>query len=179
MTKSSTSRQLFTGLLLSFAFTATAQTTPPPNYRDVVVDNPNAEADIAVVASFVNSLTSGDLVKAKALMAPGFTDHGPAGGESRTADEVLAGWKERYNIETNRKASFVTQTFRVASGDLKGDWVSMWGDYTFTTEGTTVTLPYQYTARVKDGKIEMGRIYYDSLSVMKQLGYTLTPPAKK
>jgi ketosteroid isomerase-like protein len=181
MRKTSTLNLLCTGLFLSFAITAGAQTASPnkPSYKESILDNPNAEADIAVVESFVRSLVKGDLDKAKGLIASDYKGVGPSPDDSFTAESLLAAWKEKYNAEKDRKVSFVTQTFRVASGDLQGDWVSMWGDYTFTSNGKTVKVPYQYTALVKSGKIATDIIYYDRLYIMQQLGHTLTPPAQK
>ena len=76
----------------------------------------------------------------------------------------------------NRKVSFVTQTFKVLLGDLKGSWVSLWGNYSFTQGGKNVSFPFQYTARVSSGKIDTDRIYYDRMFIMQTLGFKVTPP---
>ena len=47
---------------------AQAQTATQPRYKDVVVENPDAEADMKVVMDYVNLLTSGDVVKAPGLI---------------------------------------------------------------------------------------------------------------
>ena len=77
----------------------------------------------------------------------------------------------------NRKIAFVTQTFRVLSGNLKGNWVSMWGDYTFTDAKAAkqYRFPFQYTASVANGKITSDRVYYDALSILTQLGFKVHP----
>ena len=155
-----------------------AQTAPatPPRYKDVVADNPNAEADMKVVGDFVNALTNADLDKAKSLLADKYKGYGPSPLDSSTAEQTLTGWKENYKVQMNRKVSFVTQTFKVLLGDLKGSWVSVWGDYSFTQGGKNVSFPFQYTARVTNGKIDTDRIYYDRMFVMQTLGFTVTPP---
>ena len=177
MKKAKTVSLLLAGILLSGALVATrAQNAQQVRYGELVVDNPNAEADMAVVGAYVNALIGGDLEKAKALLAPGFRGYGPSPADSVTAESVMAEWRENYKTHSDRKVSFVTQTFRVTAGNLQGDWVSMWGDYVFTISGKTISLPYQMTARVKNGKIDTERIYYDRMYIMQQLGYTLTPP---
>ena len=59
-------------------------------------------------------------------------------------------------------------------GDLKGDWVSVWGNYIFTENGITVNLPYQSTLMVDNGKIARSIIYFDRLAVLTAMGYELT-----
>jgi ketosteroid isomerase-like protein len=169
-----------TASLLFVSASAQAQTTPP-RYKDVVVDNPTAEADMKVVGDFVNALVSGDLDKAKSLAAPTYLGRGPGRLDSANVEKTLANWKANYNMQSDRKAMFVTQTFKVLSGNLKGSWVSLWGDYTFTQAGKTITFPFQYTASVADGKVMSDRIYYDNMAIITQLGFKVTPPdvAKK
>ena len=174
----------FAAGILFMAASAQAQNAPAnaPRYKDVVVDNPMAEADIKVVSDFVNALTlSGDQAKARSLVSPSFMGHGPAPTDSANIDQTLKNWSESYKTQMNRKNNFVTQTFQVTMGNLKGNWVSVWGDYSFTENGKTVTFPYQYTARVADGKIVTDRVYYDRMYILTQLGYKVSPPeiAKK
>lgn len=52
---------LFVTIFLTiFATIVQAQSTPAaqPPYKDVVVDNPNAETDMKVVSDFINALTN-------------------------------------------------------------------------------------------------------------------------
>ncbi len=166
--------------LTLFATIAHAQSTPSaqPRYKDVVVDNPNAETDMKVVSDFINALTNDNLDKAKSLLAERYKGYGPSPLDSTTTERTINSWKESNKIQLNRKVSFVTQTFRVLLGDLKGNWVSVWGDYSFTQNGKNVSFPFQYTARVINGKIDTDRIYYDRMFVLQTLGYTVTPPEK-
>lgn len=167
-------------LLNVFATAATAQSTSdtPPRYKDVVVENPTAEADMKVVGDFVNALTAGELDKAKNLLAEKYKGYGPGPLDSGTVEQTINSWKESNKVQLNRKVSFVTQTFKVLLGDLKGSWVSVWGDYSFTQDGKNVAFPFQYTARVTDGKIDTDRVYYDRMYIMQTLGYKVTPPEK-
>jgi len=170
---------IFAALLLTVLATTTqAQSTPSsnPRYKDVVVENPNAEADMKLVSDYVNSLVSGDTVKAKTLMASSYKGYGPSVADSANREQTISGWQQNYKKQSNRKVGFVTQTFRVKSGDLQGDWVSVWGDYSFTENGKDIKFPFQYTARVTKRKIDTDRIYYDRLYIFQALGFKVTPP---
>lgn len=170
----------FVTLLLTILTTAQAQSSisSQPRYKDMVLENPDAETDIKVVSDFVNSVVSGDLDKAKTLLSANYKGHGPAPTDSVTSEQTINGWKENYKMQSNRKVGFVAETFRVASGNLQGDWVAVWGDYSFTQGAKKVSFPFQYTAHVTEGKIDSDRIYYDRLHLLQTLGYKLTPPKK-
>ena len=58
-------------LLAALVFTALAVTVhaQTPVYKDVVVDNPNAEADMKVMADFSNALAAGDGDKMKSHLS--------------------------------------------------------------------------------------------------------------
>lgn len=70
---------------------------------------------------------------------------------------------------------------RVKTGPYEGDWVSQWGNYTFTQAGNTITFLFQQPVKVADGKVVRTIILYDRLGVAQKLSYTITPPevAKK
>lgn len=167
-------------LLTVFTTKAQVQSTPAsqPRYKDLVAENSNADVDIKVVGDFLNSLVSGDLEKAKSLLTEKFKGYGPAPADSSTAEETISSWKENYLTQSNRKVDFLPATFMVLSGDLKGEWVSVWGTYSFTQDGKNLSFPFQYTARVTDGKIDTDRVYYDRLYIFQTLGYKVTPPEK-
>lgn len=76
MKNTSTTVLLCAGLLLAALAPASAQNAPTktPSYKESILDNPNAEADISVVESFIKHLVSGDLDKARALLT---TDYKP------------------------------------------------------------------------------------------------------
>jgi ketosteroid isomerase-like protein len=167
-------------LLTALSTRAQAQSvsTPQIRYKDRATENPNADADIKIVGDFLNSIVSGDLNKAKSLLTETFKGYGPSPADSSTAEETISSWKENYLTQSNRKVGFVTSTFQVLSGNLKGEWVSVWGNYSFTQDGKNLSFPFQYTARVTDGKIDTDIVYYDRLYILQTLGYKVTPPEK-
>ncbi len=164
-----------TGILyFLFASMSFAQT---PTYKDLVVDNPNAEADMKVIADFSNAIAAGDAAKMKSLLSDKAMMYGPSPVDSSTGEKYVQGWIESaFKTSTDRKMNFVQQTFKVTQGNLAGNWVSQWGDYSFTQDGKTIKFPYQTTSRIVDGKIVSSRVYYDSQYILTQLGFKLTPP---
>ncbi|WP_147231260.1 nuclear transport factor 2 family protein [Psychroserpens burtonensis] len=147
------------------------------SYKETVTENPTSEDDLKVVADYLDALMSNKMTEAASLLADNYTGAGPGYQETETKLEHLANWKESHLARTNQKNSYVSQTFRVLEGDLTGDWVSVWGTYTYTVNDVTINLPYQYTAMIDNGKIARSAIYYDKLAISEAMGYELT--AKK
>ncbi|MBO0933019.1 nuclear transport factor 2 family protein [Fibrella aquatilis] len=162
---------LLTGLTLASVLTL-AQYVPMTN-------NPNGGRDIQVASEYVTAITvTGDFDKARGLVSSAYIAHGPGGADSATIEKTVKLHQTFHQYQTNRKNEFSAQSFRIPSGNMKGDWVSLWGYYTYTDMrgGKAVTFPYQYTAKVTNGKIETDRLYYDELSILKQFGFKLIPP---
>ncbi len=147
------------------------------SYKETVTENPTAEEDLKVVADYLDALISNKMDKASNFIADTFVGTGPSYQETQTKAELIASWIESHKVRTNQKNDYVRQTFRVIDGDLKGDWISIWGTYTYTEKGVTVNLPYQFTAMVDNGKISRSGIYYDRLAISEAMGFELT--AKK
>ncbi len=142
------------------------------------VQNPTEEEDIKVVTDYIDALTTNKMDIAASLMADDHIGSGPSAGETQTKAETIESWKENHKVRTNQKNDYVRNSFRVVGGDLEGDWVSVWGTYTFTQNGIDMELPYQYTAEVKNGKIKRSILYYDKLALNIAMGYELTPSKK-
>lgn len=164
-----------TGILcVFFASMSFAQT---PTYKDLVVDNPNAEADMKVIADFSKAIEAGDGDKMKSLLSNKAMMYGPSPVDSSTGEKYVQGFIEgAFKTSTDRKANFLQQTFKVTQGNLAGNWVSQWGDYSFTQDGKAIKFPYHTISRIADGKIVSSRVYYDSQYILTQLGFKLTPP---
>jgi len=154
---------------------AQSTTDSKMSYKEMGSENPDAQADIQIVGDFVNELTLGNLDKAKALLAYSYKGYGPSPIDSTNTELTISSWEKNYKLQSNRKVNFVEETFRVKSGDLIGDWVSLWGDYSFTQNGKEIKFPFQYTAHVTNGKIDTDRIYYDKSYIEKAIGYSGNP----
>ena len=88
-----------------------------------------------------------------------------------TKAEIIAGWIANHKVRTNQKNDYVKHTWRVVEGEYLGDWVAVWGTYSYTQNGVDIELPYQFTAQVDEGKIQRSIIYYDKLAVNKAMGF--------
>lgn len=168
-----------TALLLFFAsLTRTqAQTaTSQQGFNDVVKPNPIADKDIQFVSDYLNALVAGDFDKVRSSLTPNYKGRGPGILDSFTVKEVIKSWQWNDSAQTNRKIEFTPATYTVLTGEYKGTWVDMWGSYSFTLDGKNVTLLFQYTAHLTNGKIDFDIAYYDRLYMFQALGYTLTPP---
>lgn len=144
-----------------------------PKNMDVVVENPNAEADKKVVADYYNALTAGDTAKVKSLMDKKFMLYGPSAVDSSDAQREIMHWTENYKTQINRRVGFVTQSFKVPSGELAGNWVCVWGKYNCTIHDIDISIPFQSTCKVENGKISKIHIYYDNLNVRNQLSHAV------
>ena len=162
--------------ILAFSVQAQDALTNGNTYKEWIGENPNADTDITVVRDFLNSIVNGEIEKAKTLLADEYQELGPSATDTLSKENVINGWKENYLKHTNRKIGFVNVTFRALQGEAKGDWVTVWGNYSFTQNEKKIKLPFQYTAKVSNGKIINSVIYYDRLSIMQTLGFKLTPP---
>jgi ketosteroid isomerase-like protein len=140
-------------------------------------ENPTVTEDIKVVTDYIDALMANKMDVVSGFIADDHIGSGPANGETQTKAELIASWTENHKVRTNQKNDYVRNSFRVVGGDLAGDWVSVWGTYSFTQNGTDVVLPYQLTAEVKDGKIQRSVIYCDKLAINTAMGYELV--AKK
>jgi ketosteroid isomerase-like protein len=163
--------------LLVFTVNKAGAQDKPVHQKDMIGENPTADQDNMTVTNFSNWLVGGDVDKAATLLAPNFKAYGPSPSDSGNTEALVKNWKANYTMQTNRKVNFVLQSFRVKSGDFKGNWVAAWGDYTFTSNGKTVTFPYHCAYHLTNGKIDISRIYYDNLYIVQQLGYKVTPPS--
>ncbi|RXJ50615.1 nuclear transport factor 2 family protein [Gelidibacter gilvus] len=147
------------------------------SYKEVVVENPTAEQDIQVVSSYLDAILNNKMDVLENLLAVDYVGSGPSHGDKESKREQISNWKANHQKRTNQTNEYVYNTFRVLSGDLKGDWVSVWGTYSFTENGKNFVLPYQITANViDDNKIQKSMIYYDNLAMLMAMDYTLSPP---
>ena len=169
-------------MLVAFVFTTKitfAQDKVTKSINEVITQNPTAEEDLKVVRDYLNSIINDKMDVAENLLSDTCVTTGPSNGESSTKTELINTWKEIHKVRTDPKNEMIVNTWRVLEGIYKGDWVGIWGTYTFTESGTEVIVPYNYLAMVEGGKIQEARIFYDKLSVLTAMGGTVTPSNKK
>jgi len=173
---------LNTIMLVAFVFTTKitfAQDKVTKSINEVITQNPTAEEDLKVVRDYLNSIINNKIDVAENLLSDTCVTTGPSNGESLTKTELIDTWKEIHKVRTDPKNEMIVNTWRVLEGNYKGDWVGIWGNYTFTESGSEVIVPYNYLAMVEGGKIQEARIFYDRLSILTAMGGTVTSPNKK
>ncbi|HQV52008.1 MAG: nuclear transport factor 2 family protein [Flavobacteriales bacterium] len=141
-----------------------------------------ADANIAVVESYLNGLLKADAAAIRAACAPGFYANNTfTPSDSSDVEGIIEMWAKNDSTRSDQKLRKVfAECVSVAAGDeYAGDWVHFWGDYSAkdNATGKSYTVPFFYDARVESGKITKSYMYYDRLSVYHQLG--TTPPAPK
>lgn len=172
-----TMKTLKSTLIIALLFFSQIMLAQVENYKETVVENPTAVEDITVVTNYMDAIISNKMAKAESLLATDYAANGP-GYENSTKTEEINNWKQIHKTRTNQKNDYVYNSFRVLTGDLKGDWVSVWGTYSYVENGVEISLPYQFTASVDGGKIDRSIIYYDRTAIQQKMGYTITPPKK-
>lgn len=146
---------------------------------------PEADANRAVVEAFLNACIMADTVAMRAAMAPGYHELLQTVPEDTSdADKTISDWVRIDSSRTDQKLTVdAIEAIRYASGKWEGDWVHVWGTYSalHKATGKTFKLPFFFDSQLKDGKLLRSYMYYDELSVYKQLGVAppMVPETKK
>ncbi|MEZ4739301.1 MAG: hypothetical protein R2818_08060 [Flavobacteriales bacterium] len=169
------------GLLL-FSCAAPEPCPPvPEHYEHPLSSIPEeADANIAVVESYLNALIKADEASIRAAVAPGYYANNTfTPPDSSDVEGVIEGWMKNDSTRSDQRMERVfAECVTVADGnEYAGDWVHYWGTYSATDNATgkPYRVPFFYDARVEGGKITKSYTYFDRLSVFHQLG--TTPPA--
>jgi ketosteroid isomerase-like protein len=166
-------------ILISVSSYAQAQENNEPG---ITIDHPNANETMEIVNDYVNLSVSGDIDKAVGLLAENYMGYGPGATDSLNVSGSAKFWKDNYTVQSDRSVELISMPVNItqtesAFGNLSGDWVQVWGVYSFTQNEMKMTLPFQMAAKIVDGEIANSRIYYDRLNMLQKLGYKMTPPA--
>lgn len=170
-------------LLLLFIFASEslhAQEDHVSNLNDKFAFNPNADRDVNMVTDFMQAfLVDKDFDKARQYFKPDAIDYGPGYGDSANVDQMIQMQQKLDSTVTDWNIQyFVKFSVSVKEGDQQGDWVLLWGNVSSTNKsGKTITVPFNSVFKIEDEKIAMEVDYYDNMSIVKQLGYKITPPA--
>lgn len=174
--------QLSASLLILFFASSSlyAQTDHVSNINDRFTFNPNADRDVNMVTDFMQSfLVDKDFDKARQYFKPDGMDYGPGYGDSTNVDQMIQMQQKLDSTVTDWNIQyFVKFSVSVKDGNQKGDWVLLWGNISSENKsGKTIIVPFNSVFKIEDEKIAMEVDYYDNMSVVRQLGYTITPPA--
>jgi len=139
---------------------------------------PEADANMALVEGYLRACIKADTAAMRAALAPGYHELMQTVPEDTTdADQTIADWVRIDSARTDQQlTSDAIEAIRYASGKWEGDWVHFWGIYSAVHKrtGKAFKVPFFFDTQLKDGKMQRSYVYYDELSVYKQLG--ITPP---
>jgi len=139
----------------------------------------NEEANIQMAIDFVNAAVSGDADKAGAVAHSEYWDYGPGAKDSMNLDDFLSAWTETSAARTEQDPGIVATTaLTVNEGDLAGDWVNMWGNYSAKQGDYTFDVPWHRVFFIQEGKIVMSRSWYDRLASGLEMGVYQAVPTE-
>jgi ketosteroid isomerase-like protein len=139
------------------------------------------EQNKEVAKRYADAGAKGDTTALEAILADNVMLYGPGLNDSTTKAKDVSfwknGWKNDWQSMDYNRAALVAFTIP-ADGKFPGDWVSDWGKWTVKEKnGKTVSFWWNGVFRVKDGKIDLGRTFFNVNDFFEQEGYTVTPPA--
>lgn len=139
----------------------------------------NEEAHIQMAIDFVNASVGGDADKARAMAHSEYWDYGPGAKDSMNLDDFLSAWAETSAARTEQDPGIVATTaLTVNEGDLEGDWVNMWGNYSAKQGDYTFDVPWHRVFLIQEGKIVMSRAWYDRLTSGLEMGVYQSVPTE-
>jgi hypothetical protein len=148
-------------------------------HNSAVAFPPNADQNVELLNNYMNALVAGNMTTAQSYLTPGYVEYGPSAADSLTLSQVLETWGMMSTLRSEQAlVGRRTLSVRVKAGADAGDWVMGWGTYHWKerSDGTELDLPYQVTAKIADGKLQMAIILYDRASILKKIGYVTIPP---
>lgn len=161
-------------LLLLLCVEAIAQKAP--RHNDLVALTPNADKNVQLLDSYLDDLISGNFERAKTRLSPDYTEYGPGANETMTLGQLADNWEHAAHDRTEQSISNrTTVSFNAKAGPDQGDWVMSRGVYSWKERngGTLMSVPFQVTAQVINGKIKNAYMYFDRSSPYDRLGYAV------
>ena len=142
--------------------------------------NPNNEA---MVMKYFEAALKPNFESMEEFLSEDFKELGPAVKDSVDRTTFLANWRksweEDFSSITYDRFGILSTT--VAEGRVAGDWVLDWGKLTINYKNgkPSFTVWFHAALRVKNGKINRQRNFYDTGDIMSQQGFTFAPPDDK
>lgn len=139
--------------------------------------------NLAIAKKYMEAVETKNVATMDSLLSENYIGYGPSVGDSTNKAEALKAWK--LNTEnlyesikyTRHKELAVT----VTNGEAMGDWVLNWAYLTIKYKDGRgpVNLWVNAVYKIEDGKIAQSRTFYNEADVLRQLGYSIQPPAGK
>ena len=140
-------------------------------------------ANEAMVMKYFDAQLKPDFESMEEFLSDDFKEFGPAVIDSIDRATSIANWRknweEQFSSITYDRYGILSTT--VEEGRVAGDWVLDWGKVTvkFKNGKPSYTVWFHAALRVKNGKINRQRNFYDSGDVMSQQGFTFEPPSEE
>jgi ketosteroid isomerase-like protein len=143
--------------------------------------NSKETENLAIAKKYMEAVETKNAATMDSLLAENYMGYGPSVADSVNKKEALESWK--YNAENLYESIKYTRhqelAVSVKEGDAAGDWVSNWALLTIKYKDGRgpVNVWVNAAYKIEDGKIARSRTFYNEADVLRQLGYTLEPPA--
>jgi len=131
----------------------------------------NEDAHIEMAVNYINAIMANDTALARTYVSDSYWDFGPGAKDSVAIDDFLPGVIARSANRTDQDAGvFIYNSLVVNEGELAGEWVSVWGNYSAKEGDYTYNVPWHRVFRFEEGKIVLSRVWYDRLSPSMDMG---------
>jgi len=176
-------KKLIVAAILGIVIAACTKPTPPPPAPAV---DSVGEKNKALVAQYTDVVTKGDTTSMATFLAENFRGYGPLLNDSTDRAKEISNWSRSWKNEFSsidfKRAGMIAFT-NPANGPYPGDWIADWAVITVNYKNgyKPFTFWWHGVSRIKDGKIEVSRSFYNQNDFFTQQGFTVTPPkpAKK
>ena len=152
--------------------------TPPPDTAKKEKDSEN----VALVKDMFKAMENEDIEAVKGFYSDSVGITGPVFGEwigmEQMVKDLTSFFEEADSIKCN---IFAILPWTIEEGDLAGDWVLQWADFSWyeVKAQKKIMIMYHSAERIQDGKIIVEGNYWNQWDTFKQLGAELKWPEKK
>jgi hypothetical protein len=144
----------------------------------------NKESEnLAIAKKLIEAVETNDPATMDSLLADNYIGYGPSVSDSTNKADAITSFK--YNAANLYESVKYTRSQSLAvsvkEGDAAGDWVSNWAYVTIKyKDGRGPVYIWANAAyKIENGKIVRSRTFYNEADALRQLGYTIEPPADK
>jgi len=147
-------------------------------------DEKKTNDNLAIAKKYMEAVETNNAATMDSLLADNYMGYGPSVGDSVNKADAMANWK--YNAENLYESIKYTRHQNIAvtvkegeDPSVTGDWVSNWALITIKYKDGRgpVNAWVNVAYKIENGKIARSRTFYNEADVMRQLGYSIVPPA--
>jgi len=138
---------------------------------------------LAIAKKFIDAVESKNVPVMDSLLAENYVGHGPSVGDSVNKKQAIESFSSNAEnlYESFKYTRHKELAVTVNEGEAAGDWVLNWAYLTIKYKDGRgpINLWVNAVYRIEDGKIADSRTFYNEADALRQLGYSLEPPAVK